>query len=30
MEKINKHIKGVYYRFITEVTNRETQEKEVV
>ena len=30
MEKIFRHFKGGYYRFITEVTNSETQEKEVV
>ena len=30
MEKIYRHFKGGYYRFITEVTNSETQEKEVV
>lgn len=29
MEKIYIHFKGGYYRFITEVTNSETQEKEV-
>ena len=30
MEKIYRHFKGGYYRFVTEVTNSETQEKEVV
>lgn len=30
MEKIFRHFKGGYYRFITEVTNSETLEKEVV
>ena len=30
MEKIYRHFKGGYYRFITDVTNSETQEKEVV
>ena len=30
MEKIYRHFKGGYYRFLTEVTNSETQEKEVV
>ena len=30
MEKIFRHFKGGYYRFVTEVTNSETQEKEVV
>lgn len=30
MEKIYRHFKGGYYRSITEVTNSETQEKEVV
>lgn len=29
MEKIYRHFKGGYYRFITEVTNSETQRKKL-